>query len=52
MPFPKPVKGVPRDRVPRVVKTMLQNPAVGTVSCLERKNRTYTVIPRRRKIDY
>jgi len=47
MPFPKPVKDVPRDRVHAVVKTMLQNPAVGTVSCLERKSGKYTILPRK-----
>lgn len=47
MPFPKPVKNVPRSRVHAVVKTMLQNSEVGTVSCLQRKNRKYTILPRK-----
>ncbi|MCK6460924.1 MAG: hypothetical protein L6Q95_13660 [Planctomycetes bacterium] len=49
MAFPNPIKGVARDRVHAVVKTMLMDKDVAHVSCREAKDGTYTVTPRPRK---
>lgn len=49
MALPKPIEGVPRDRVHAVVKTMLMNPEVGDVACKEQADRTYKVTPKPRK---
>jgi hypothetical protein len=49
MAFPDPLKGVPRDRVHAVVKTMLLNKQVADIRCKEAADRTYTITPRPRK---
>jgi len=49
MALPTPIKDVPRDRVPAVVKAMLLSPETADVTCKEAKDGTYTVTPRPRK---
>jgi len=46
--FPSPIKGVPRSRVGKVVQTLLTNPDVGDVDCVEQLDHDYTIRPRRR----
>lgn len=49
MALPKPIEGVPRDRVHAVVKAMLLSPETADVACKEAADGTYTVTPRPRK---
>ena len=50
MTFPRPVTGFPRDMVGQLVTTMLQNEQVGSVTCIEAADGTYSVTPHPRTI--
>jgi len=45
MPFPSPIKNVPRERVGVVVQTMLLNQAVKSVEAHEQASGKFIVIP-------
>lgn len=48
MTMPSIRKDVPRDQVHTFVKTMLQNPEVGDIDCVEQPNSKYTITPHQR----
>ena len=45
MPFPSPRPNVPRDKVGDIVATMLTNPDVARIECVENSDGTFKVTP-------